>query len=157
MVPVIARMNAASPAVALEGEMLVAVGRGLLTVRLLALEVPPPGSGLKTVMNRVPAVAMSAAVICAVNWVALTNVVTRSAPSKRTIEPLLKFVPSTVSVNAAPPIVCVAGVMVVMVGTGLLTVKSIAAEVPPPGAGLNTVMAFGPADEISAAVICARS
>jgi hypothetical protein len=38
-------------------------------VRLRALEVPPPGVGLKTVTGTIPAAAMSAAVIVAISWV----------------------------------------------------------------------------------------
>jgi hypothetical protein len=34
------------------GEMLAIEGRGLLTVRVTAEEVPPPGVGLETVMDR---------------------------------------------------------------------------------------------------------
>jgi hypothetical protein len=41
-------------------------------VKVRAVEVPPPGVGLNTVTAAVPAAAMSAAVIVAVNWVALT-------------------------------------------------------------------------------------
>ena len=36
------------------------------------LEVPPPGVGLKTVTGKVPAEAISAAVMAAVSWVGLT-------------------------------------------------------------------------------------
>src|SRR5258708_2464881 len=42
-------------------------------------DVPPPGSGLTTVTCPVPGAAMSAAVITACTWVALTNVVARLA------------------------------------------------------------------------------
>ena len=67
LVPTIYRMMAGSPAVALDGEMLVVVGSGLFTVNVLALEAPPPGVGLKTVIACVPASARSAAIIWAVN------------------------------------------------------------------------------------------
>ena len=50
-------------------------------------------SGLATVTWAVPAVAISAAVIAAVNWVALTNVVVRALPFQRTLAPLTKFEP----------------------------------------------------------------
>ena len=43
-----------------------------------ALEAPPPGAGVCTVMAMVPAVAISAAGTCAVSWVALTYVVVRA-------------------------------------------------------------------------------
>src|SRR5262247_4392827 len=60
-------------------------------------------SGLATVTWAVPAAAMSAAVIAAVSWLALPNVVTRPLPFQRTLAPLTKFEPVTVSVNAGPP------------------------------------------------------
>ena len=74
-VPLTVRVKPAPPAVADEGLKLVVVGTGLsgtLIVKVWALEVPPPGVGLKTVTLAVPAVAMSAARIKAVTWVALT-------------------------------------------------------------------------------------
>src|SRR4029453_9518092 len=60
-------------------------------------------SGLATVTWAVPAAAMSAAVIAAVSWLALPYVVTRPLPFHRTLAPLTKFEPVTVSVNPGPP------------------------------------------------------
>ena len=74
-VPFTVRLNAAEPAVALVGCSVVIVGVGLLaavTVKLTALDVPPPGEGLVTVTGGVPAVAMSEARMAAVSLVALT-------------------------------------------------------------------------------------
>jgi hypothetical protein len=50
-------------------------------------------------------------------------------------------VPLTVKVNAAPPAVALAGDNELIVGTGFdaVIVKAALPEVPPPGAGLNTV------------------
>jgi hypothetical protein len=67
LVPLTVKTNAASPAVLLVGRILVRVGAGLLTGRLIAAVVPPPGAGLRTVTGNVPATATSAAVIAAVN------------------------------------------------------------------------------------------
>lgn len=78
-------------------------------VNVCTFDVPPPGVGLKTVTLAVPPVATSAAVIAAVSLVLLTNVVVRSAPFHRITEPLIKFVPVTVSVNATPPAFAEAG------------------------------------------------
>ena len=64
-VPVAVSVNAALPATTLVGEIELSVGAGLLIVNVEAPEVPPPGVGLKTVIEAVPAVAMSAALICA--------------------------------------------------------------------------------------------
>ena len=66
-------------------------------------------------------------------------------PSKRTTELETKFVPLTVIVNSASPAVFEVGDIEVVVGTGLLTVKVWAFEVPPPGVGLKTVILNVPA------------
>ena len=90
------------------------------TVNVSPAEVPPPGVGLNTVTCAVPADATSAADIDAVSCVAEPNVVVRFAPFHRTTEPATKFVPVTVSVNAAEPAVAEVGVMDDNVGAGLL-------------------------------------
>jgi len=72
--------------------------------------------------------------------VLLTKVVARSLPLNRTTELLLKFVPVTVRVKLPLPAVLVVGLMLLSVGVGLLTIKLIASEFPPPGVGLNTVI-----------------
>jgi len=69
-------------------------------------------------------------------------------------------VPVTVSVKAALPAVTLAGLRLLMVGVGftLATVSERAPDVPPPGAGVNTVTLGVPAEAISlpgmAAVSC---
>ena len=80
---------------------------------------------------------------------------------KFAIEDAMKLVPVSVSVNAAPPVVAVVGLMEVSVGTGLfaaLTVKVTDPEVPPPGVGFVTVTGGVPTVAISearmAAVTC---
>ena len=75
LVPVTVKVNAEPPAVAEEGDRVVAEGTGLpaaLMVNVNPLEVPPPGVGLVTVTVAVPAVAILAAGILAVTCVALT-------------------------------------------------------------------------------------
>jgi len=139
-VPFTVNVKAELPAVLVAGEIVVTVGTGLLTTRLVGLERPPPGVGLETVIGNVPAAAMSANVSCAVNWLGLTNVVVRLLPLKRTTEVLTKFVPFTVKTKAASPAVALAGRMFVVVGTRLLTVRVAAVEVPPDGVGLKTVI-----------------
>jgi hypothetical protein len=138
-VPVAVNVNVAPPAVAEFGEMLASVGTGLfaaLIVNVCAPDAPPPGVPLKTVTLDVPELAMSLAGTAAVNCVALTNVVVSAAPFHRTIEPLMKFVPVTVNVNAAPAAVAEVGEIAPSVGTGLfaaVTVNVSAFEVFPEG------------------------
>ena len=82
----------------------------------------------------------------------------RFAPFHWTMEPLIKPVPLTVSINAEPPAVAETGLRLVVVGKGLLItliVKVCAFEVPPPGAGVNTVTVAIPAVAMSAASIAA--
>ena len=151
--------NAALPATAVDGasEVIVGTAFGALTVNINAFDVPPPGAGLNTVTCGLPAAAISAAVIAACNWVAFTKVVIRLDPFQFTIAPETNPVPVTISVNAEPPATTVDGASEVIVGTafGALTVNINAFEVPPPGAGLNTVTCGVPAAAISAAVIAA--
>ena len=61
-VPLMVRVKAVPPAVALEGESEVIVGTRLLTVKFEGAEAPPPGAGLLTTIGNVPLVAISAAV-----------------------------------------------------------------------------------------------
>ncbi len=123
-------------------------------VKVNSLEVPPP-EAVNTVTPAVPAVAMSAALMLAVNWVLDTNVVARSAPFQRTVDaPLTKPVPITVRVKPDPPAVADAGLKFVMVGTGLLIVNVSMFDVPPPEA-VNTVTPAVPAVAMSAALMLA--
>ena len=59
----------------------------------------------------------------AVNCVALTNVVVSAVPLKSAVEPLTKLVPVSVMVVSALPMTVEAGLMLVSVGAGLLTVS----------------------------------
>src|SRR5712691_9016337 len=145
LAPLAVSVKAASPAVSLAGEMPVSVGAGLLTVNSIVPEVPPPGVGLKTATGNVPAVCKSAPVIWALNSVALTKVVGRLLPFQSTTELATKLAPLTVKTNAASPAVLLAGESVLTVAMGLLTMKLSAVVVPPPGAGLNTVIGNMPA------------
>lgn len=127
--PVTVRVKAVLPAVTLAGDMEVVVGTGLVAacadiVNTTTFEVPPPGVALNTVILAVPAVVRSGAFTIAVNCVALTNVVASDEPFQFTTEPLIKFEPVTVSVNAGSPTVALIGAIVVMTGTGFI--------VPPP-------------------------
>jgi hypothetical protein len=115
-------VNAAEPAAALEGEIELSVGTGLLIANDTPFDVPP-GAGFVTVTVAVPAVAISATEIAAVSCVALTNVVVLAAPLNFTTDVDTKPVPFTVRVKAAPPAVALVGKREVSVGAGLLMVK----------------------------------
>ena len=71
-VPETVIVNSESPTVFPVGSMLVVVGTGLFTVNVWASEVPPPGVGLNTVIEKVPAAVKSEAGMVAVSWVELT-------------------------------------------------------------------------------------
>src|ERR1700758_5024382 len=77
--PFTVSVNAAEPATALEGEIELSVGTGLLIVNDNAFDVPL-GAGFVTVTLAVPAAAISAAVIAAVSCVAFTSVVVLATP-----------------------------------------------------------------------------
>src|SRR5574340_1183770 len=144
-VPLTVRVKAAEPAVALDGESEVSAGTGLAGAEMVngsTPEVPPPGAGFDTVTFAVLTEAMSAAVIAAVSCVALTNVVARFAPFHWTTEAAMKPVPLTVRVKAAEPAVALDGRSEVSAGTGFAGAEMVNAstpEVPPPGAGFETV------------------
>ena len=67
--PLRVNVNPPLPAMTLAGEILESdgAGFGLLTVRVNAADVPPPGAGFTTVMEIVPAEAMSLAGIAALS------------------------------------------------------------------------------------------
>jgi hypothetical protein len=150
----------ATPVAPLAGVRPVKVGgvvSGGKMVNVCALEVPPPGAGVRTVTLALPDVAMSLAEMAAVSVVAETTVVVRGLPFHWTTEVLMKFVPVTVRVKAGPPAAADVGLRAVVVGTGLLIVKVRAPDVPPPGVGLKTFTEAVPAVAMSVAPIVAWS
>ena len=123
-VPVRVNVKAAPPAMAELGAIEVSVGaEAALIVNDRLPDVPPPGAGFVTVTVAVPAVAISAAVIAAVNCVALTKVVVLAAPLNFTTDVDTNPVPLTLRVKAAPPAVALDGDREFSVGAGLLMVK----------------------------------
>lgn len=143
--PVAVRVNAAPPVLAELGLIEARTGAGLLMEKVRAADVPPPGAGINTVTEAVPAVAMFAAGTVAVSEEKLTKVVARSAPFQRTFEEELKFVPVAVSVKEGPPTIAELALIEDRVGARLLIVNVRVLDVPPPGAGLNTVIRAVPA------------
>jgi hypothetical protein len=117
-VPVTVSVNAALPTRAELGLRAETVGAGLFVVNVSALEVPPPGAGVKTVTIAVPTVAISGAVIAACRLVPETKVVVRGEPFQRTTEEEVKLEPVTVRVKAAEPAKAEVGLTAVTEGAG---------------------------------------
>lgn len=67
--PLTVSENAADPAAVVAGAIEAIAGVGLLTLKIAAAELPPPGAGVVTVTDAVPAAARSAAVIAAISCV----------------------------------------------------------------------------------------
>lgn len=126
--PFTVSVKAGEPRVVLAGERDMMAGTGLVVTELMVntdtLEVPPPGVPVKTVIFAVPAEASKKALTDAVTCDVLKKVVGSAAPFQFTIDPLMKLVPVTVSVNAGSPAVALEGEIAEMEGTGFI--------VPPP-------------------------
>src|SRR5262245_20864565 len=166
--PVAVRVKAAPPAEAVVGLMLERIGAGVtdavvLGAAMLALTLFDAhtafahGAGFVTTTARVPWLATSVACTAILICVAESTVTVRAWPPTAAVAPVAKPVPVTVSVKAALPAVTLAGLTLVMVGVGFEMVSERAPEVPPPGAGVNTVMLGFPAATISLAVMAAVS
>jgi hypothetical protein len=91
----------------------------------------------------------------AVNCVLLTNVVVLPEPFQFTVEPDKKFNPFTVSGKAGPVATALEGEREVIVGPVVVKVRAF--EVPPPGAGFETVTCAEPVLAMSPASIAAVS
>jgi hypothetical protein len=95
-------------------------GAATRIVKLLELEDPPPGEELNTVIIAVPAEAMSPAGISALNCVFPIKFVGRLDPFHCTTDDVEKLDPTTVNVNAGPPISCVDGLNELRIGMGFI-------------------------------------
>jgi hypothetical protein len=103
----------------LVGERLLTFGVGLITEKFTAVEVPPPGDGLFTVMAATAPAASAEAGTCACSVVELVYVVGIGLPANHTTEPCTKLDPVTVIVWAAAPAVMLAGETESTCGVGL--------------------------------------
>ena len=153
LLPLTSSVNAAPPAVAVFGASVVIAGAGLLTVKFVAGDNPPPGSGVNTAKLNVPASAISEASNCTLNCEVEIIVVVRSVPLILTLESGRKLLPLMRMIVFAAPAMSAAGFKVIAPGAGLLMAKFAVPEVPPPGAGLKTLNAGDPTLAISAAEI----
>jgi hypothetical protein len=135
---------AAWPAGTILGEMEVKTGVGLVTLKAATLLAPPPGVGFctDTAFAELPAMAEAGSVAFSSVW--LTHKVASAVPFHSTTDDGTKPVPVTSSVWVVDPATTLAGFTAVITGGGLFTVKVVVAELPPPGAGLNTVIAAEP-------------
>jgi hypothetical protein len=113
-----------------------------VTASASADDTPPPGAGLKTVMESMAAVARLVAGIVAMSEKPLLKVEDTLAPFTCTIAVFAKFVPVTVKDKAGLPAMTPAGESEVSVGTGfaLVTWSVRKFDGPPPGAGFDTEM-----------------
>jgi hypothetical protein len=142
-VPFTVNANAAPPAVALVGEIVVIVGTGLaagLIVKVTLFEVPPAAV---TVTPGVPAAAMSlAGTVTMICVAAMDDGVSAGFVPNFTVAPATKFVPFMVNGNAAPPAVALVGEIVVIVGAGLLPMVPVKVKfktlMPPKATGLGS-------------------
>src|SRR5205085_1259308 len=141
-------VKAAPPAAVVDGESELTLGSGFgaaVIEKPTAVDVPPPGVGLNTVTCAVPAAAMSAPAMVAVNCPLFTNVVERSVPFQRTTAPDTKKNPFTVRVKPAPPAVAEDGDRALSPGRGLSAAETVsenvvvALEIPDPLAVTVTV------------------
>jgi len=145
-VPVTVTVNEPLPSGSVEGEMALITGDGLVTAKVAAELVPPPGAGLVTVTDTGPATTGSDDTV-ADREPSLLSVVVSGEPLKLICEYVIKPVPVKVNVNGPLPTGSVDGVRLAIVGAGLFDdaiVNVNAALVPPPGAGLITVTLTGP-------------
>jgi hypothetical protein len=121
----------------LPGVKLTSVGAGIagaVMLNVAAADVPPcSGEGLATATFTEPAVATRLAGTRAVSWVAEPYMVGSAVVPKFTTEPLIKPVPTTVSVKSLFPASMVPGAKLAMVGVGSSTMKLVALVAVPPG------------------------
>lgn len=162
-VPVAVRVIAGLPVEAEFGLIDVSVGAGFVDdwiVKVAPPDVPPPGAGLMTMTVAVPVLARAAAGTCAVSVVAFVYDVLSTVPFHRMVEDEMKFVPVAVRVMAELPSTAAFGLIELSVGAGFAVdwiVKVTPPDVPPPGAGFDTVTVAVPVDARSEAGTCAVS
>ena len=145
-VPVAVSGVIAVPVGAVVGEMEESTGTGLVMVKLKEFDAPPPGAGFVTTTGTTAADGNSVAGIAAVMVAPpLETTPALLVPLKLTVAPDTKLVPVMASDAIACPARAVDGLIAVIVGTGLLIVKLSELEAPPPGNGLVTMTAAGPA------------
>jgi len=104
----------------------------LLIANVMAAELPPPGTGLTAVSERLPAARKSVEGSAALTWVELINVVARGEPFTLMVVEGTKPVPVKVMTADAIPAIAELEDMEVMTGAGLSTSRLIAVELLAP-------------------------
>src|ERR1019366_9125888 len=125
----------------------VAAGVGRAMVKVRALDGPP---SLSTVTVAVPLAAMRAAGTAAVNWEALTNLVTSGAPFHCTVEVAENPEPARVRVKAVPPGAAELGLRLARDAAGVDEMES-GSWLEETGPSLTTVILAVPVAAIKAA------
>jgi hypothetical protein len=120
-VPLTVNVNCGSPAAAQVGLSELMVGTALI-VNVAAPDVAPHPA---TVIDAVPGVAMSEAGTVAVSCFEETNVVASGLPFQLTVEPEMKLLPFTVSVNCGPPAAMQVGLIELIVGVVPIVITSV--------------------------------
>jgi len=100
---------------------------------------------LTTEISRVPVWMTAAAGIVAVTEVDELKLVGRFVELSWTVQPLTKLMPVSVMAKGGLPAVTVVGEMLERIGSGFCTLSGSAPDVPPPGAGVKTLIARLPA------------
>ena len=149
------RVKPAEPGATMAGDRSAMTGTGVPTSNGSALDMPPPGPGVRTVTWAVLGAATSLDGIIAVSCVGLTKVVVRLLPFHWTTELATNPLPATASEKVPATGTVEEGDREVRIGAGLLMVKIRPFEVPPAGAGLTTVTWTVPAVAMSLAGIAA--
>ena len=103
-------------------------GAGLLTAKLSAEELPPPGAAFVATRLIAPAEARSAAVRATVTCVGLAYVVVRAVEFAAMLVVGTKPVPVTVTVCGPDPAITPVGARETRLGTGFSTLTREAAE-----------------------------
>src|SRR5579859_4392463 len=123
----------------------------LRMVNEIRLDVPPPGPGVKAVIESMAGTDRSLPKIVTFKWLLSTNTVGRLEPLICTVVPWMKLVPVTVTwicLLAAPWLNTHTGLMLVSDGTawlpGCATVNDTAFDRPPPGPPVNTLTEEAP-------------
>ena len=93
-----------------------------LIVNEAAVDKPPPGVGVLTAIEAVPADATNAAGTLAVNCVALKKVVVIAVPFHKIDEVFMKLLPFTVKTKVDAPVATLLGEILVRVGAGFVPV-----------------------------------